>query len=48
MSPTCFDVSIDNNIAHIRMNRPEKRNSMNAEFWDELPEIVNDIDDNRG
>ena len=46
MSPTCFDVSIDNNIAHIRMNRPEKRNSMNAEFWDELPEIVNDIDDN--
>ena len=46
MSYTCFDVSIDNDIAHIRLNRPEKRNSMNTECWDELPEIVNDIDDN--
>jgi len=46
MSYTCFDVSIENNIAHIQLKRPEKRNSMIPEFWDELPEIVNDIDDN--
>ncbi|RKQ72115.1 enoyl-CoA hydratase [Litorimonas taeanensis] len=46
MSYTCFDVSIENKIAHIVMNRPEKRNSMIAEFWTELPEIIRDIDDN--
>lgn len=44
MSYTCFDVTIENNIAHIVLNRPEKRNSMNVEFWEELPAIVNDID----
>lgn len=43
---TCFDVTIADGIAHILMNRPEKRNAMIAEFWEELPEIVRDIDDN--
>ena len=43
-SYTCFTVSIDHEIAHIILNRPEKRNSMNVEFWDELPAIVADID----
>jgi len=42
---TCFDVSIKDNIAHIVMNRPEKRNSMVPAFWDELPAIVADLDD---
>ena len=42
----CFDVSIADGIAHIVMNRPEKRNAMVPEFWDELPEIISDIDDN--
>ncbi|USG60747.1 crotonase/enoyl-CoA hydratase family protein [Sneathiella marina] len=46
MTYSCFDVQIDNNIAHIILNRPEKRNSMIRSFWDELPEIVKDIDDN--
>lgn len=40
----CFAVSIENNIAHIRLNRPEKRNAMSRAFWSELPEIVNRID----
>ena len=44
MTYTCFEVSIENKIAHIVMNRPEKRNSMLPEFWDELPAIVRDID----
>lgn len=44
MSYTCFDVSIDNKIANIVLNRPEKRNAMIAEFWTELPEIIRDID----
>jgi enoyl-CoA hydratase len=46
MTYTCFDVSIEDNIAHIVMSRPEKRNAMSAEFWTELPEIIRDIDDN--
>lgn len=44
MSYQCFEVSIEDQIAQIILNRPEKRNSMIAEFWDELPEIVHDID----
>jgi len=44
MTYTCFDVTIENNIAHIVLNRPEKRNSMNVAFWDELPAIIQDID----
>jgi enoyl-CoA hydratase len=42
---SCFDVSINNHIAHIVLKRPEKRNSMIPAFWDELPAIVRDIDD---
>ena len=40
----CFSLSIKNNIAHLQMNRPEKRNSMILDFWTELPEIIADID----
>lgn len=46
MAYTCFDVSIADNVAHIILNRPEKRNAMIAAFWTELPEIIQDIDEN--
>ncbi|MBW2282354.1 MAG: crotonase/enoyl-CoA hydratase family protein [Deltaproteobacteria bacterium] len=46
MGYDCFDVTFDDKVAHIVLNRPEKRNSMNPAFWVELPEIVHDIDDN--
>ena len=46
MSYQCFAVGIEDQIAHVRLNRPEKRNSMNAAFWKELPEIIEDIDGN--
>lgn len=39
----CFQVSIEDGIAHIQMNRPESYNSMIRSFWRELPEIVDDI-----
>ena len=42
----CFDVSIEAGVAHIRMTRPEAMNTMNKDFWRELPAIVKDIDDN--
>ena len=44
MSHACFDVQIENDIAHVILNRPDKRNAMNADFWRELPEIIRDID----
>lgn len=46
MSYECFEVSIADNVAHIVLSRPEKRNAMNTAFWKELPEIIQDIDDN--
>ena len=39
-------LSIEDKIAHIRMNRPEALNTMNKAFWNELPEIIHDIDNN--
>lgn len=39
----CFDVEIKDNIAHLKMNRPNEFNTMNKAFWNELPEIVNEI-----
>lgn len=46
MTYTCFDVEIADGVAHLKMNRPEKRNAMIAEFWTELPQIIRDIDEN--
>jgi enoyl-CoA hydratase len=43
---TCFDVSIEGGVAHIQLNRPDAMNAMNRAFWNELPAIVRDIDDN--
>lgn len=45
MTYACFDLEITDHIAHIRLNRPEKANSMIAEFWRELPAAVSDISD---
>ncbi|MES1197420.1 MAG: crotonase/enoyl-CoA hydratase family protein [Pseudomonadota bacterium] len=40
-----FDLKIENKIALITLNRPEAFNAMNRAFWNELPELVRDIDD---
>lgn len=42
----CFDVSIEGNVAHIVLKRPEAFNSMTRDFWNELPVLINDINDN--
>lgn len=44
-SYTCFAVTIENHVAHVVLNRPEKRNNMIRAFWEELPRIISDIDD---
>jgi enoyl-CoA hydratase len=42
---TCFEVTLLDRVAHIRLNRPEAFNAMNRAFWNELPAIVDDISD---
>lgn len=47
MSPPhyeCFDVNVTDHIAHVVMNRPEKRNNMTRAFWDELPALIERLD----
>ena len=44
MTYQCFDLTIENRIAHVVMNRPEKRNSMIPAYWDELPIVIDDIE----
>ena len=39
-----FDIEFPGHVAHIKLNRPEKRNAMNWDFWRDLPRIVGDID----
>ena len=41
---TCFEVTLGEHIAHVVMNRPEKRNNMNRAFWDELPALIERLD----
>lgn len=45
MTYECFTVSIEDQVAHIRLSRPEKRNAMSESFWSDLPTIIRDIDD---
>lgn len=42
---SCFDVTIEGGVAHIQLSRPEAFNSMNPAFWNELPVIVGQIND---
>ncbi len=42
---TCFNVETKDKVAHIQLKRPDAFNSMNRAFWNELPAIVNAIND---
>lgn len=45
MAPTyeCFAVSVDNGVAHLQLNRPDKANSLTRAFWSELPAAVDQL-----
>ena len=45
MAYSCFDVDIADQVAHVRLSRPDALNTMTPEFWRELPEIVTGISD---
>lgn len=40
----CFDVSIEDKVAHIVLSRPDALNTMTKAFWNDLPAIVREID----
>jgi enoyl-CoA hydratase len=44
MSYECFELSVEDSVAHLKMSRPERRNAMTVAFWRELPEIVRGLD----
>ncbi|MEZ5321850.1 MAG: crotonase/enoyl-CoA hydratase family protein [Microthrixaceae bacterium] len=41
---TTLEVSHEGPVAHVRLCRPDELNTMNAAFWSELPEVVDEID----
>jgi enoyl-CoA hydratase len=45
MTYRCFDVDITDRVAHVQLSRPDELNTMTADFWRELPEIVTTISD---
>lgn len=43
MGYECFELEVTDKVAHVRMNRPEKANSMIPAFWSELPSIIDEL-----
>ncbi len=43
MGYECFEVEVADKVGHIKMNRPEKANSMVPSFWRDLPVIVDEM-----
>ena len=43
MGYTCFDITESDGVAHVRLDRPDQLNTMIAEFWSELPQIIGEI-----
>ena len=44
MTYQCFKLDQEDGVAHLKLNRPDKRNSMIPAFWQELPSIVEKLD----
>ncbi len=44
MSWSCFDVEVADQVAHVRLSRPDELNTMVRAFWNDLPRIVRELD----
>ena len=44
MAYTTLEYSVSDHVAHVRLSRPEALNTMNKEFWDEIPAVFAEID----
>ena len=40
---TCFDLNIQDHIAHLVLNRPEALNTLDLVFWRELDDVLQDL-----
>ena len=45
---TCFDVTLDAGVAHVRMNQPQRHNAMTPAFWAEIPQLFRQLDEAGG
>jgi enoyl-CoA hydratase len=45
MSWESFDLQVTDRVAHLVLNRPEKRNALSLAFWRELPRAVRELDE---
>jgi enoyl-CoA hydratase len=43
MAYTCFDLDVADGVAHLVLTRGDELNTMTADFWRELPEIVDGL-----
>jgi enoyl-CoA hydratase/carnithine racemase len=43
---SAIDLAIEDRVARVTLNRPEAANAMNREFWNALPALIRDIDEN--
>jgi enoyl-CoA hydratase len=41
--PTCFELTIDQHIAHMVMNRPDRMNTLDMQFWRELDDALHHL-----
>ena len=46
MNWTCFDLTMENHIAHIQLNRPKELNSFTLDLWREFPLAIEAINQN--
>lgn len=44
MESNNFTLQVDNGIAHLILNRPDKANAMDKAFWRDLPKFVEQVD----
>lgn len=44
LKSTFFEVEVDGPVAHLIMNRPRKANGMSPDFWEELPRLTGELD----
>ena len=45
MEWTCFDVTVEEKVGHVRLNRPDALNTMIPQFWSELPQVIAELSD---
>ena len=44
MESTCFTIDISEGVAHLVLSRPDAFNSMTTDFWNDLPNAVDELD----